>query len=70
MTPLRYLRNLVVVLDIGVNVVLLASHDIETLSRRAARAQHKRKRWGCILCAALDRIDRGHCAKALEVPPI
>lgn len=34
----------------------------ETISSRANRARAERRRWGCVLCGLLDRIDPGHCA--------
>ncbi len=34
----------------------------ETISSRANRARAELRRWGCVLCGLLDRIDPGHCA--------
>lgn len=39
-------------------------HEDETISSRAARARDRGKRWGCILCQWLDRIDPDHCNKS------
>ena len=39
----------------------------ETISSRAQRASVERRRWGCILCTLLDRIDKGHCPRAAGV---
>lgn len=39
-------------------------HMDETISSRADRARSNGRRWGCILCTLLDRIDAGHCAKS------
>lgn len=36
-----------------------------TISRRAAIAQQKGRRWGCVLCRFLDVLDKGHCAREL-----
>lgn len=68
MTPLRWAWNVLVWLDIGINVVLLASHDVESLSKRAAKARNKGRRWGCVLCRLLDAVARDHCTKALSGP--
>ena len=35
----------------------------QTISSRAAHARPAR--WGCLLCALLDRLDPGHCDRAL-----
>lgn len=37
----------------------------QTISARAAKAQQEGRIWGCVLCGLLERINRGHCAKAL-----
>lgn len=71
MTPKRWALNVLVVLDIAVNVVVLCSHDVETLSRRAARARQKGKRWGCVVCRLVDRLFASigihdHCKRSLE----
>lgn len=39
----------------------------ETISSRANRARIERRRWGCILCRLLDRLDPGHCSKSAGV---
>lgn len=36
----------------------------ETISARAFRAAGEGRRWGCILCKMLDKIDKDHCRKA------
>lgn len=38
----------------------------ETVSSRAARARLAGKRWGCVLCAMLDKLHENHCKLALE----
>jgi len=39
----------------------------ETVSSRAARARDEGRRWGCVLCRLLDRLDTGHCDQAKGV---
>ncbi|MCW0132673.1 hypothetical protein [Burkholderia pseudomallei] len=60
----RYLLNFAVLLDEAVNTIFGGSPN-ETLSERAAKARNAGRRWGCVLCRALDRISRGHCDNAL-----
>lgn len=43
-----------------------AGSEDETVSSRAGKAASKGKRWGCILCRLLDKIDPGHCARNIE----
>lgn len=38
----------------------------ETISSRAAKARASGRRWGCLLCGLLDRLDPGHCDRAVE----
>lgn len=42
-------------------------HEDETVSSRAARARSEGRRWGCVLCRLLDRLDAGHCDRAKGV---
>lgn len=60
----RYLLNLLVLLDEAANTLLGGSPN-ETISERSAKARAAGKRWGCILCGALNRISPGHCDRAL-----
>ncbi|ALC60108.1 hypothetical protein [Burkholderia pseudomallei] len=60
----RYLLNFAVLLDEAVNTIFGGSPN-ETISERAAKARNAGRRWGCVLCRALDRISRGHCDNAL-----
>lgn len=46
---------------------LLRGKDRETISSRAARARAEGKRWGCVLCRLLDRIECGHCDRSIGV---
>lgn len=39
----------------------------ETLSTRANRSRSEGRRWGCLMCGFLDRIDKDHCAKSQEL---
>lgn len=66
MASLRtYLWNLLVSLDQFINTVLGGFPD-ETISSRAAKSRKRGKRWACILCRILDRIDPDHCEKNIE----
>lgn len=38
----------------------------ETISSRAGKAARSGRRWGCVLCRLLDRLDPEHCEKSLE----
>lgn len=37
----------------------------ETISSRAAKAQLRGERWGCVLCKVLDWVSQGHCAQSI-----
>jgi hypothetical protein len=54
--------------DQALNAALVgvAGSEDETVSSRAGKAASKDKRWGCILCRLLDKIDPGHCARNIE----
>jgi len=41
-------------------------HEDETISSRAGKAARQRKRWACVLCRLLDRLDPNHCEKSIE----
>lgn len=60
-SPGRALRIAVGFDQLG-NVALNGSED-ETISSRAGRARADGKRWGCVLCRLLDRVDKDHCNK-------
>ena len=36
----------------------------EYISTRANRARANKRKWGCVLCALLDRFEKDHCAKS------
>lgn len=63
----RYLMNLVVLLDQAANCILLGGSPNETISSRAGKAQLAGARWGCVLCAILDKIQKNHCKIAMGV---
>lgn len=64
MNPKRWVWNVLVTLDFAANTIGLMAVEPATLSKRAAKARDKGKRWGCVLCAWLDRINSGHCDRA------
>jgi len=68
--PIRWAKNVLKVLDVALNVVVLFSARVETLSRRAGRARNEGKRWGCVLCRVLDAIQRDHCTRAVQAGEI
>ncbi|MFZ5531482.1 MAG: hypothetical protein ACOY4U_10610 [Pseudomonadota bacterium] len=57
----RYLLNIIIWLDCGVNVIALSGSPYETLSSRIGRRAEKGERWACVLCAMLDKLDKRHC---------
>lgn len=61
----NYLKNLCVSVDQFFNALSGGDPD-ETISSRAAKAMMEGKKWGCVLCPALDYIDPGHCSKNIE----
>lgn len=65
MSVISYLHTIGVALSILINS-LLGGRPTETVSYRAAQARSHRKRWGCVLCHVLDRLDHNHCDKTLK----
>ncbi|WP_419902144.1 hypothetical protein [Kiloniella sp.] len=61
-----YLWNILISIDQLANTLTFGDPD-ETISSRAAKARIKGKKWGCVLCWALDKIDEKHCAKSIEL---
>lgn len=55
----RWLKT-VIAFDQAFNAAVGGSEDM-TLSTRAARARTAGKRWGCVLCWLLDKVDPRHC---------
>lgn len=45
---------------------LAGGSEDETISSRAGKAARQGKHWGCVLCRLLDRLDPGHCERAIE----
>lgn len=41
--------------------------EYETISSRAFRAKSNGRKWGCVLCRLLDRLDPNHCDKSAGV---
>lgn len=61
----HFLYEKLVWADITLNVWLLNGNAHETISQRAAWSRNRGKRWGCILCGLLDKIDAGHCDRSI-----
>jgi hypothetical protein len=61
----KYLWNVLIAVDQFGNALGGGDPD-ETISSRAAKAQRVGKRWGCVLCRWLDKIDPNHCEKSIE----
>jgi hypothetical protein len=62
---LRYVMNFLILLDEALNTLAAGSPN-ETVSERAAKARNEGRKWGCVLCGFLNRINPGHCDKALK----
>jgi hypothetical protein len=60
-----WITNVLVAADQLVNAVLGGDPD-ETISSRAAKAARRGHRWGCVLCRALDALQRDHCERVIE----
>ena len=41
-------------------------NEDETISSRAFKASASGRRWGCLLCRLLDKIERDHCRRSAE----
>ena len=61
----QYIINVLKWIDTGVNVIVLFGASNETISERAAKARNAKREWGCVLCSLLDKINPGHCDRAL-----
>ena len=61
----KYLLNVLKLIDQAVNCIVLFGSPNETISERAAKARNNGREWGCVLCRWLDRINPGHCDRAL-----
>jgi hypothetical protein len=62
----RFLVNLAVMVD-EVGNTLTGGSPNETISSRAGKAQAEGKRWGCVLCKLLNKIQKNHCQIAMSV---
>ena len=62
----QYLLNILIWVDQGFNAIIMRGDPDETVSSRAAKAQLKGKRWGCVLCNFLNKLDKNHCEKSIE----
>jgi hypothetical protein len=58
-------HRILIALDQLINTIL-NGYPHETISSRAEKARLNGKKWGCVLCKVLDRLDPNHCAKSLE----
>lgn len=61
----KWLRNVLVALDETGNAMMGGDPE-ETISSRAAKARNAGRRWGCLLCRLLDKLDPGHCDKFIQ----
>lgn len=61
-----YFLRILISIDQLANTILGGNED-ETISSRAAKAKLQGKRWGCVLCKLLDKIDKNHCEKSIEL---
>lgn len=61
-----YFLRILISIDQLANTILGGNED-ETISSRAAKAKLSGKKWGCVLCKLLDKIDKNHCDKSIEL---
>lgn len=61
----KWLLNVLSAMDRLANAITGGSGD-ETLSSRAGKGQREGKQWACILCRALDFIQKNHCARSIN----
>jgi hypothetical protein len=61
-----YFLRILISIDQLANTILGGNED-ETISSRAAKAKLQGKRWGCVLCKLLDKLDKNHCEKSIEM---
>jgi hypothetical protein len=60
-----WLRILLCIDQLGCVLFLNGCED-ETISSRAGKAMLQGKTWGCILCRALDFLQKDHCINSIE----
>jgi hypothetical protein len=58
-----YGRNVLIAADQLLNAIFRGMPN-QTISSRAADARGAGRRWGCVLCGWLDKLDMNHCEKA------
>lgn len=59
---MKYLANILIWLDAGLNVLLFGGSPYETISSRIGKRRDKGDRWACVLCRWLDWFDARHCS--------
>lgn len=59
-----WILRVLIAFDRFINTVF-GGHPDETISARSAMAQRKGKKWGCILCKMLDKIEKDHCVSSI-----
>lgn len=62
----KYFWNVLVSLD-QLGNTLLGGYPDETISSRLAKLKRKGNKVGVIGCKILDKIDKGHCEKYIEL---
>jgi hypothetical protein len=62
----RYLFNILISVDQLANTVLGGYPD-ETISSRLAKLNRKGNKVGIIGCKVLDKFDKGHCDRVIEL---
>jgi hypothetical protein len=56
-------RRIAIGFDQTLNAATSGNED-KTISSRAYTACQARRAWGCLLCRALDLVDKNHCEKS------
>lgn len=61
-------RAVTVANDQALNAALVGApgSEDETISSLAGKARRRGRRWGCLLCWLLDKVDPGHCDRNIE----
>lgn len=62
----EYFWNILISIDQFANTLFGGNPD-ETISSRAGKAAQRGDKWGCVLCKWLDKIDKNHCDKNIEL---
>ena len=58
-----WLANIGVNLDCALASLVLFAPAKTTITQMAQAARLAGRRWGCVLCAVLDKVDKDHCDK-------